>query len=108
MTQGLRKCCPKIAVALEGGYNLDALACSSMAVIRTLLTRPSDTTGFDSLLQDLGKDFGYSEEGKAPVTELSLLAESINPTTVRDTFKRTALRLAKLLSEKWTELTHLV
>jgi len=42
MTQGLRKLCPKVAVALEGGYNLEALACSSMAVIKTLLTKPSD------------------------------------------------------------------
>jgi hypothetical protein len=99
MTQGLRKICPKIAVALEGGYNLEALACSSMAVIKTLLTRPSDQEGFEKLLQHLGKDFGYSDEGKEPLTEVSLLAASLDPTKVRETFKRTALRIAKLLSD---------
>lgn len=50
MTHGLRSICGKLAVALEGGYNLDSLAVSSMAVIKTLLTKPNDSQGFDSLL----------------------------------------------------------
>jgi acetoin utilization deacetylase AcuC-like enzyme len=36
MTHGLSKICPKVAVILEGGYDLDALAISSLAVIMTL------------------------------------------------------------------------
>ena len=40
MTQGLRSICPRVAVVLEGGYNLNSLAVSSMAVVRTLLINP--------------------------------------------------------------------
>lgn len=40
MTYGLMKICPRIVVLLEGGYNLDALANSSEAVIRTLKVDP--------------------------------------------------------------------
>ena len=36
LTQGLRKLQPRTTVVLEGGYNLNALKVSSLAVIRTL------------------------------------------------------------------------
>jgi hypothetical protein len=37
-------------VTLEGGYNLKALAVSSMAVIRTLQINRDDEEGFDRLM----------------------------------------------------------
>jgi len=36
------------------------------------------------------------------------LASSLDPANVRDTFKRTALRLAKLLAQKYPSLAYLV
>ena len=43
ITAGLRSLCSKsrVSVVLEGGYNYNALAVSSMAVIKTLLTDPN-------------------------------------------------------------------
>jgi histone deacetylase 6 len=37
MTAGLMKMAPKMMVVLEGGYNLEALAKSSYAVVQTLI-----------------------------------------------------------------------
>ena len=47
MTQGFRTICPKIVVALEGGYDLDALEVSSEAVIQTLRINPLDNQGLE-------------------------------------------------------------
>eukprot|EP00347_Sterkiella_histriomuscorum_P012951 403366593 len=47
MTYGLMQICPKIVVLLEGGYNLDALANSSEAVIRTLKIDPKSNDDED-------------------------------------------------------------
>jgi acetoin utilization deacetylase AcuC-like enzyme len=40
MTWSFRALCPKIVVALEGGYDLNALEVSSEAVIQTLRIHP--------------------------------------------------------------------
>jgi acetoin utilization deacetylase AcuC-like enzyme len=40
-------------VILEGGYNLNSLAVSSMAVIRTLLTDSTNEEEVNKLLSDL-------------------------------------------------------
>ena len=40
MTKALKNICPKIIVALEGGYNLNSLSRCSEAIIRTLLNDP--------------------------------------------------------------------
>jgi histone deacetylase 6 len=53
MTQGLRSICKKVSVILEGGYNLDSLAVSASAVIKTLVIKPADKEGFNSLLSNL-------------------------------------------------------
>lgn len=46
ITHGLRKIQPRVCVALEGGYSLPALARSSEAVVKTLLTNPNDDKAF--------------------------------------------------------------
>ncbi|CDW73889.1 histone deacetylase family protein [Stylonychia lemnae] len=51
MTYGLMKICPDIVVLLEGGYNLDALALSSEAVISTLRIDPNDQESFDKYIE---------------------------------------------------------
>ena len=53
MTWGLRNLCQKMAVILEGGYELSVLEVSSEAVIKTLLINPNDITAFNSLLVEL-------------------------------------------------------
>jgi len=54
MTWGFRALCRKIVVALEGGYDLNALEVSSEAVIQTLRINPHDNEGIENLLQSLG------------------------------------------------------
>jgi len=56
MTQGLRSLCQKMAVVLEGGYDLAALERSSEAVIQTLLVNPHDHEKFDKLLAELSEN----------------------------------------------------
>ena len=51
MTHGLRQIQSKVAVVLEGGYNLESLQVSAEAVVETL-TKPMDEKRF----QDLAKD----------------------------------------------------
>jgi hypothetical protein len=47
MTYQLKRICPKVVVALEGGYDLDSLARCSESIIRTLLNEPA---AFNDLL----------------------------------------------------------
>jgi hypothetical protein len=54
--------CPKIVVALEGGYDLNALEVSSEAVINTLRLHPKDNDGIEKLLQSLGCEEGTTLE----------------------------------------------
>lgn len=54
MTQGLRNIQKCIAVVLEGGYSLEALECSSEAVIKTLQAHPNDTEAFNKVLEEFG------------------------------------------------------
>ena len=61
MTQGLQKICDKLLVVLEGGYNLDALAISSEAVVGTLITGPTQTDDINKLLSTLEKKFWIDE-----------------------------------------------
>jgi len=49
MTNSLMKICPKILIALEGGYNLNSLQRGSEAIIRTLL---GETNPFKNLIID--------------------------------------------------------
>lgn len=56
MTWALRGLANKMAVVLEGGYDLQALKVSSEAVIRTLMININDVDGFNSLLQELTQD----------------------------------------------------
>jgi histone deacetylase 6 len=53
MTQRLREIQPKVVVLLEGGYNLDTLADSSLAVMKTLQLNPNDDIKFDKLISQL-------------------------------------------------------
>lgn len=62
MTQAFRLLCPKVVVALEGGYDLNALEVSSEAVIETLRIHPLDNDGIEKLLQTLGCEDGTTME----------------------------------------------
>ncbi len=77
MTWGLRNLCPKTAVILEGGYCLEALECSSEAVVRTLMINPGNTEAFDSLIAELSGTEGH--------TLTKLVSESLLDT--RESFK---------------------
>ena len=46
MTHGLMKLAPNLIVLLEGGYDLDALAYSSEAVLRSLKINGDDEERF--------------------------------------------------------------
>ena len=41
-------------MVLEGGYDLEALECSSEGVMKVLQTHPNDTEGFDNILKYYG------------------------------------------------------
>ena len=58
MTHGLAKICPHLISVLEGGYNLEALAKCSEAVLRTLFIRGDDEENFSKLLVKLQKPGG--------------------------------------------------
>lgn len=49
---------------LEGGYCLPALARSSEAVVRTLMTAPDDENAFNKVLQESMLDESFYEEEK--------------------------------------------
>lgn len=51
ITHGLRKIQPKMCIALEGGYSLEALKRSSLAVLETLLIDPHDDDSFAQILE---------------------------------------------------------
>ena len=54
MTHGLMKICPKVIALLEGGYDLEALAKSSEAVIEAMFVQGQDEKGFREVLKRLG------------------------------------------------------
>lgn len=60
MTWGLRNLCPKTTAILEGGYCLEALECSSEAVVQTLMVNPGDLEGFNKLLSELSGTEGLT------------------------------------------------
>lgn len=97
MTWGLRNLCKKTVAVLEGGYDLNSLEVSSVAVIRTLQLCPEDITGFNNLLSELS----HRE------TSLSQL-ETEAFIHIRESFKQTASNLAKLLKNYWPFLSGLI
>ena len=98
MTQGFRALCPKIVVALEGGYDLNALEVSSEAVIQTLRIHPMDSAGIEALLHTLG-----CEEGTT--LEQLRIKSMLHP---RESFKQTASKVAKVLVKQWPFLESLI
>lgn len=60
MTHGLRAIQKRLAVVLEGGYDLPALRRSSEAVIRLLLLNPLDTAGTNNLIEQLAEKPGLT------------------------------------------------
>jgi len=98
MTQGLRQLTKKMAVVLEGGYSLEALECSSEAVVRTLQLHPKDTKGVDDLLKELSGDENMS------YSQLETSSQ-INP---RQSFKQIACNVAKTHKKQWPQLSHLI
>lgn len=59
ITQGLRSIQNRVAVVLEGGYNLESLEVSSEAVIKVLKASPGDSEAFDGIVAA----YGYEEAG---------------------------------------------
>lgn len=53
MTHGLRAIQKRLAVVLEGGYDLDALRRSSEAVVRTLQINHADVDALNKLIEEL-------------------------------------------------------
>lgn len=56
MTSHLLQICPKVAIVLEGGYNLDSISEAAVACARVLLGEPAavlDQTAGDEARQDL-------------------------------------------------------
>ena len=60
MTHGLKLLQPKMAVVLEGGYDLNALRRSSEAVIRTLQINQNDTNAINQLIEELTEQPGMT------------------------------------------------
>ena len=88
MTWGLRNLCQKTAVILEGGYDLDALARSSEAVVRTLLVNPGDKESFNGLLVELSANEATEVDEYEAIPDLtleSLVANSLDD--VRESFR---------------------
>ena len=88
MTWGLRNLCQKTAVILEGGYDLDALARSSEAVVRTLLVNPGDKESFNGLLVELSANEAAEVEEYEAIPDLTLetlVANSLDD--VRESFR---------------------
>ena len=75
MTQALRLLCPKVAVVLEGGYDLNALSVSSEAVVETLRIHPNDTPAIEQLLTRLHNQNLKNAEGETPATIENLTME---------------------------------
>ena len=98
MTQNLRALCPKVVVALEGGYDLNALEVSSEAVIETLRLHPKDNEGFEKLLHSLGCEEGTTMENLR-------IKSLLHP---RESFKQAASKVAKVLLKHWPFLSSLI
>lgn len=69
MTSGLQRICDKVMVVLEGGYNLDALANSSEAVLRSLMIGPNNEAETNKLLFKYNKE--YNEGNDSTYEEIS-------------------------------------
>ena len=98
MTWGLRNLCQKMAVVLEGGYDLAALERSSEAVVKTLLINPNDTEAFNSLLVELS--------GQGNVSYASMQAHA--QANIRESFRSMASNVAKAHKKCWPSLGHLI
>lgn len=81
-------------MVLEGGYNLNSLKVSSMAVIRTLQLNPNDSEAMNGLLQELS--------GDETITYESLREQALDKP--RNTFEATAVKLQATLCEHWKDL----
>ena len=103
MTHGLLTIRSRILVALEGGYNLEALAVSSEAVVRTLMRGASKQKEFNELLGVYEKKYGEWEEGysKDGVYERCI---ELSKTKVRQSFVKLVKKMAKDLVEFWPVL----
>lgn len=89
MTHGLLQICPQIVAFLEGGYNLDALAINTEAVIETMKLG-DNTDKFDEFLAIKYKeDRGYKVLAKKSIEE------------PKKEFKRVRTKLEKLLKPHW-------
>ena len=60
MTHGLRALQKRLAVVLEGGYDLNALRRSSEAVVRTLQINQNDTNEINKLIEELAEKPGLT------------------------------------------------
>ena len=98
MTWGLRNLCQKMAVVLEGGYDLNALEVSSEAVIKTLLINPNDIAAFNSLLCEVS--------GKEDISYASMQAYA--HANIRESWKNMSSNVAKAHKKSWPCLSHLV
>lgn len=87
-----------MAVVLEGGYDLNALECSSEAVIKTLLINPNDIEAFNSLLVELS--------GQEDISYASMQAHA--QANIRESFKSMASNVAKAHKKCWPSLSHLI
>ena len=70
MMQGLRMIQPKVAVILEGGYNLESLESCTEAVFRVLSTGLTDQKSFKHIMKLLGEEeMSYAELRKQALAQ---------------------------------------
>jgi len=72
MVQGLRQIKDKLNVVLEGGYNLDSLAVSAEAVVKSLLVPSDKVSEINKLLGDY--ELQYNDE---PLKEGNIYQDAI-------------------------------
>jgi len=93
---------------LEGGYSKEALAKSSEAVIRTLMSDPDDETSFNKILEDSKLVSGETQgiqNSNLYEGELNFKAMSQNATDApRESFQKMAKYLYLLHKETWGEV----
>jgi len=81
-------------VVLEGGYNLESLACSSEAVVKMLQIKKENNESVDGLIKELS-------EGQYESIEQMRIAAQVAP---REAFKQMASKVAGKVVKKWPML----
>jgi len=89
MTHGLLSICPDTVVFLEGGYNLEAIARSTQAVVETLMIG-DDRNKFNEYL---------NEKMESELTYEELASKSLEKPL--DEFKKVYENLLPLLKPHW-------